>query len=230
VSIKIVGSVKPSRKKIVALAVAVLFIISLLPFSYLYTSPVPTMLTIYPGNFTVAPGEEIALTVTLSSHGEPIQGREIFWWASEGSFNRNNGYIVNFTAPSSAENKTITIKAFFYGDEEYLPSNASIIGEVIYIKKESTRISIKPSSFVVKPGGNVSLEVETSPRDLPDELIKWVLDGPGRLSGNVGRVVVYYPPEEVEKEVRVNITVIFEGSRRYLPPSHLQQSSTQLSA
>jgi ferredoxin-type protein NapH len=238
VSIKIVGSVKPSRKKIVALAVAVLFIISLLPFSYLYTSPVTTMLTIYPGNFTVAPSEEIALTVTLSSHGEPIQGREIFWWASEGSFNRNNGYIVNFTAPSSAENKTITIKAFFYGDEEYLPSNASIIGEVIYIKKESTRISIKPSSFVVKPGGNVSLEVETSPRDLPDELIKWVLDGPGRLSGNVGRVVVYYPPEEVEKEVRVNITAIFEGSRRYLPsraqvsgyviPKHLEKVETVL--
>ncbi|MEM3742725.1 MAG: 4Fe-4S binding protein [Nitrososphaerota archaeon] len=238
VSIKVTGSVKSSKKNMTVLTLTIILLAMVIHFSYVYTAPVETTLNIHPENSTITPGETITIIAKLSSHTEPIYNKEIYWWSSEGFFNSSIGHAVRFTAPQSNENKTIEIRANFYGDETYLSSNASTTIQLVYMKKEPTTILIEPFTFMIKSSENITLKVLTSPLDLPGELIKWKLVGLGRLSNASGRTVTYYPPEEIQEEIRVNITAVFEGDVRHLPsiscasglivPKHLEMKSTIL--
>jgi len=239
VSIKTTGSIKPSRKTTATLTLTIIILATLIPFSYIYTTPVETTLTIYPEKFIVTPGETITINAKLLSYNEPVYSKEIYWRVSEGFLDNSIGNTVKFTAPQSNENKTIEIRAIFYGDETYLPSNASTTIQVVYIRKEPTTITIEPPTFIIKSNENITLRAVTSPPNLPEELIKWKLTGLGRLSNNSGRTVTYYPPEEIQEEIRINVTVVFEGDVRHLPSTsyasgliilkHLEKKSTILS-
>ncbi|MEM2373296.1 MAG: 4Fe-4S binding protein [Thermoproteota archaeon] len=238
ISIKTTSSIKPSMKTIATLTLTIIILATLIPFSYIYTTPAETTLTIYPEKFIVTPGETITINVKLLSYNEPVYSKEIYWWASEGFLDNSIGNTVKFTAPQSNENKTIEIRAIFYGDETYLPSNASTTIQVVYIRREPTTITIEPPTFIIKSNENITLRAVTSPPNLPGELIKWKLTGLGRLSNNSGITVTYYPPEEIQEEIRINVTVVFEGDVRHLPstsyasgliiPKHLEKKPTIL--
>ncbi|PUA31007.1 MAG: hypothetical protein B9J98_08205 [Candidatus Terraquivivens tikiterensis] len=217
VTFKALGQSGISKKALVPSIIALAFFIMVIPISNLYLAQKEVSLSVTPASFTIASGGNVTLTAFLSSDGVAVPDRDIVWWASEGLFDKSEGYVVRYMAPSTSENKTVKITASFYGDEEYKGATATIVGNVISFKQEPTTTSIVPQSFVVKPGGNVTLKVVVLPHGAPVELVEWRLEGPGFLSSDVNGSATYFAPKEVEEEVQVRISALFRGNARYLP-------------
>ncbi|MEM2910087.1 MAG: 4Fe-4S binding protein [Nitrososphaerota archaeon] len=217
VTFKTISRFNASKKMLISAAIVLAFFITVIPISNMYLAPKEVSLTITPANFTIISGGNITFTANLSFGAAAIPNKDIVWWASDGFFDKNDGYVVRYIAPSTHENKTVTIIASFYGDEEYKGATTTIVGTVISLGQEPTTTSIMPQSFVVKPGEYVTLKAVVLPQEVPIELIEWKLEGPGRLSNNVGESVTYFAPQEVEVEVQVRISAFFKGNVRYLP-------------
>lgn len=203
------------RKILVSIIVAI--IIAGLAVSYfvgLITIPRSTNLTINPSDFVVESGSSVMLSAQLKSDSFILTGKPIKWSASDGSFDKTTGESVLFTAPLVTEEKTITITASFAGDSNYLSSSVTITGKVIPRKAIETVLSISPSTFELESNGVITLKAILSPSSAPNDLITWILDGPGMLSSTVGPSVTYRAPE-VKERTTVTITAKFPGSQEY---------------
>lgn len=109
--------------------------------NWLLNVGVATTLEVSPSSFVLDPSEEITLTATLTSNGEPLSGKTINWHttvggisAASGTTNGSGQTPVAYTAPSTAGDVTIT--ASFAGDTQYAASNGNTIGTVIAIPEE----------------------------------------------------------------------------------------------
>ncbi|MDI6643193.1 MAG: DUF5711 family protein [Candidatus Hodarchaeaceae archaeon] len=90
-------------------------------------APLPT-LTISPSSFSCSVGQSTTLTATLTSNGNPIVGKTIYWGATTGNLSPTSGTTDKegrvstvYTAPNDP--RDVTIVASFVGDEQYLASS-----------------------------------------------------------------------------------------------------------
>lgn len=93
-----------------------------------------TVLNIKPGSFTLKPNQEITITATLQdSEGNLVTNKLIIWSIEgPGTLSSLQGPSVTYVAPEKVEEKiTVKITARFEGDNDYIGSTATIIGEIV---------------------------------------------------------------------------------------------------
>jgi DNA-binding transcriptional ArsR family regulator len=110
-----------------------------LPESGAYPGPTlvlrPTSLSVSPSSFTAGYGENLFLTVTLTSDNVPLANKTVLWEASVGgvapasSLTDDAGRATaTYTAPQITTSGVVVVQ--FAGDFEYAPSEASVSFEV----------------------------------------------------------------------------------------------------
>ncbi|MEM4001687.1 MAG: hypothetical protein QXW86_13325, partial [Saccharolobus sp.] len=113
----------------------------------------------------------------------------------------------------------INVTVVFEGDVRHLPSTSYASGLIIpkHLEKKSTILSVSPSSFTIKQGENITLKamLKTVDGEEVEGIIKWRLEGPGKLSNTIGQEVIYYAPETINK-ADVRIIAFFEGDVRHV--------------
>jgi parallel beta-helix repeat protein len=101
--------------------------------------PAPSRLTISPGTFTVASGENVELTVRLTDEsGLPLAGKTIALSASLGEVRPSTGVTDNsgqvraiYLAPTVEAAASVTITASFAGDSRWLASRSTCSGTIL---------------------------------------------------------------------------------------------------
>jgi uncharacterized membrane protein len=98
---------------------------------------ISTNLIAAPSTFNLSPGEMTVLTATLTSNGNPLVGKTITWSATSGVVSSTISYTnslgratATYYGPNYYEDNQVAIIATFAGDDQYLPSSASILGTV----------------------------------------------------------------------------------------------------
>ena len=182
---------------------------------------VETKLSITPSSFEVESGGVITLTAALSPSSAPS---ELVTWTLEGpgTLSPNTGTAVTYKAPEVNEKTTVSITAKFPGTSEYSASSATCVGVILpkgISVRKTTILTVKPSSFTLKPGEEITITAvlqDSEGNTLTGKPITWSLDGPGKLSSTSGASITYIAPEKIEEKITVKITATFAGDEEYI--------------
>jgi len=149
--------------------------------------PTPTLLSVNPSSFKLAPSENLVLEALLTDENHnPIAGKVIFWSTDKGTLSRqktvtdNRGRVtVTYTAPPVTAPESVTITASFPGEAFYGPSQASSVGTVSLI---GTAISVSLPTYIGS-GENLTIVVA-----LMDEAGNFLPGKSIRLAASLGTV------------------------------------------
>jgi hypothetical protein len=153
--------------------------------------PAPTILTVTPSSFKLAPGDNLVLQALLTDENRnPLAGRTILWSADKGTLSTsktvtdNSGRAtVTYTAPPVTAPETVTITASFAGEALYGLSQASSVGTVSPI---GTVMSIALPTYI---GSGENLTVLVA---LVDEAGNFLSGKTIKLAASLGTVILEF--------------------------------------
>jgi len=194
-----------------------------------------TALSVSPSIFTLYPDENKTLVAMLrDANNNALANKTIIWNTTAGSLsasssttNSSGWTLVTYTAPQVTAQTSVTVTAYFMGDNQYQASYGSSAGTVLSQPvAQSTSLSIFPSCFALFPGysGQVQSLIATlrdgNNNPLPNKTITWsaALVSVNPSSGTTdasGQVFVVYTAPTVTAGTSVTITASFAGDSQY---------------
>jgi predicted secreted protein len=199
---------------------------------------IPTYLSISPSTFTLYPGENKTFIATLRVENNALANKTIIWNATAGRLSTSSGTtnssgwtLVTYTAPQVTAQTSVTVIAYFMGDNQYQASYGSSSGTILPPPvAQSTSLSISPSYFALFPGysGQVQSLIATlrdsNNNPLPNKTITCsATSGSINLSSGttdaLGQISAVYTAPTVTAETSATITMSFAGDDQYGPSS-----------
>ncbi len=165
--------------------------------------PEPLAITINADRETVAPGEIISLTSTVS--GDAADGSNVAWSAPAGAFSTTSGESTDWTAPAAPGTFTITAE---------LSAGADTVSDSVTI--EVTRAPVTPLAISVTAptdsaiyGQVITLEADVTGDGAGSATVNWTAEPDlGDFSAATGRATVWSAPSATGT---VTITAAIDG-------------------
>lgn len=194
--------------------------------------PAPSFLQFDRSVEEVAPGARVRFRIFLGDEaGNALVNRRIQWEVSEGklekyqTFTNTSGFSeVWYTAPTSAEEREVVIRAVFEGDMVY-GASAGEVRFLVRAEKKATILEVSPSMFHIGSGETIDFEAflqDIHGEPVAGETIYWMTNaGTFEYATTVtnfsGKTKNRFFAPRVETQESVEIRVSFGGTKRFLP-------------
>ena len=196
---------------------------------------IPSAVAISPLTFSLESGNSTTLTATLTDgDGNPLEGKTIAWWASDGIVEPARGVTdgsgrvsITYTAPAVGEETSVTIAATFAGGDGYGASRGSATGTITPppgVRLIGTILTVEPSTFTVESEDSVTLTVtltDVNGNPLEGKMIYFsVTTMPNSgVTDSSGKTSIRYTAPSVDTETSVTVEATFQGDATYRPSS-----------
>jgi len=204
--------------------------------------PAPTDLRIIPESFRITSGSVIELVAVLTRDNLPVRGRLVGWMASAGRVEAKNSATdvwgevrANFFAPEVENEITVTITAYFTGDDDHLPSEDNAVGAVVPRVLPQTTLTITPASFNLKPGENRTLVARLKSDGVPlaGKPVEWdaslgQIIPQDNTTDSRGEARATYVAPSLDVHASVTVSATFPGDNWYGPSRALSNGAILL--